>query len=225
MMTHIFRKAAFSSAAILITSTTQAATINLSYTGTNSSGSSIEALFTIDSDDLTAAPSPGPGPIEPGPGFGSASVALSSAQYISNGSTITFDTTDGYYGLDINGETTEFRTGTGGNQLQLTSIYDSAFSYDATSGSVTYSGQYNDPSLGFTGFSYSGTDFLINLSPISTSSASFQGFANTASLNESFSVDSLHISVSDVTAVPIPAAVWLFASGLIGLASFAKRRS
>jgi len=33
-----------------------------------------------------------------------------------------------------------------------------------------------------------------------------------------------YISSMDVTAIPVPAAVWLFASGLLGLAGFARRR-
>lgn len=37
-------------------------------------------------------------------------------------------------------------------------------------------------------------------------------------------LDEFYISSMEVSAVPVPAAVWLFASGLLGLAGFARRR-
>lgn len=38
-------------------------------------------------------------------------------------------------------------------------------------------------------------------------------------------VDHFYIRNADVTVIPVPAAVWLFASGLLGLAGVARRRA
>jgi len=42
--------------------------------------------------------------------------------------------------------------------------------------------------------------------------------------NANFDITDLHISKVTVTGVPVPAAVWLFGSGLLGLAGVARRR-
>lgn len=47
----------------------------------------------------------------------------------------------------------------------------------------------------------------------------FNGF------NANFDITSLHIDAITVTAIPVPAAVWLFGSGLLGLVGVARRRS
>ena len=40
-----------------------------------------------------------------------------------------------------------------------------------------------------------------------------------------FNIDMTSISFTDVAAVPVPAAIWLFGSGLIGLVGFARRKN
>jgi hypothetical protein len=43
-----------------------------------------------------------------------------------------------------------------------------------------------------------------------------------AGFNANFDITAVHIN--QVTDVPVPAAVWLFGSGLVGLAGVARRR-
>jgi hypothetical protein len=80
---------------------------------------------------------------------------------------------------------------------------------------------FNDPNLGnqamdsvynlsFT-FAHNASDLVLNFS-----AAGLQGIAD-----ESWGLDNVMVQV---TPVPLPAAVWLFGSGLIGLLGFAKRR-
>lgn len=64
--------------------------------------------------------------------------------------------------------------------------------------------------LSFT-FAHSASDLALNFS-----AAGLQGL-----LDESWGLDNVQVHVSSV---PLPAAVWLFGSGLIGLLGFAKRR-
>ena len=56
----------------------------------------------------------------------------------------------------------------------------------------------------------------------------FLGFNNTGLTAENFDVDAneplLLINPSNIAPVPVPAAVWLFGSGLIGLAGFMRRK-
>jgi len=53
-------------------------------------------------------------------------------------------------------------------------------------------------------------------SPMTT--APFPGF------NANFDITSVHVTSVETTAVPVPAAVWLFGSGLVGLVGVARRR-
>lgn len=50
-----------------------------------------------------------------------------------------------------------------------------------------------------------------------------QGSANSLQLN--FAMNGATIAVDVITAVPVPAAAWLFGSGLIGLVGIARRRA
>lgn len=58
-----------------------------------------------------------------------------------------------------------------------------------------------------------GESFTLNYSVINEEPGNFQGFYY-----------ELHLEGTIASAVPVPAAVWLFGSGLIGLFGFAKRR-
>ena len=55
-------------------------------------------------------------------------------------------------------------------------------------------------------------------------SLAFRSTLNQGSIDESWGVDNLVISQT-VNAVPVPAAVWLFGSGLLGLVGVARRKS
>lgn len=205
-----FWAAGLTAFAMLISGATQAALVTLTF----SNGSTPVSIFTMDSDAILA---------EQNAVFSSGRIALASAEYTGGGSSVAFDTTNAYYGQDINFETVEFRAGSGGDTLQLSSVPggNANFTFDATTNAVTFSGSYPDPvaGFGFINFSFSGTDFLVDLTTFDP--AGLSGFVNTASLNTSYTVDTLRVSVS---AVPLPAAVWLFGTGLIGLLSISRRR-
>lgn len=195
--------------ALLASTITQAALVTLTF----SNGSSVQSVFTISTDTMLA---------EQNAIFRSHRLDLESAEYFTGGSSISFDTTTAYYGDDANGETIEFRAGSNGDTLQLLGSPMGGFSdftFNELTNEVTYSGQYNDPVTGFTDFSFSGTDFNVDLTTLQA--AGYEGFINTASLNSSYSVDALNVSIS---AVPLPAAAWLFGTGLVGLFGISRRR-
>lgn len=67
-----------------------------------------------------------------------------------------------------------------------------------------------------------------NIGPISSGSASFSDIITTDSIHLTEGTHSISIAMNNninLTTVPVPAAVWLFGSGLIGLASIAKRKT
>jgi len=148
-------------------------------------------------------------------------VGLTSAQYSDSTSSFNFDITNAYYGFDSNFETVEFQAGNNNSSLQLSDngSASSIFSYDAATNQVTYSGFYEDAAFNWISFSYTGSNFTIDLTEIAPNGLA--GFVGTTSLNTAYTVDTLQINVS---AVPVPAAVWLFGSGIIGLLGIARRR-
>lgn len=217
-----FWMASFTTAAIFISGTSHAALVNLSFTGLTDAGGSMESIFTIDTDDMLAAQLASGGGIGAPGGPGPVNInrlPLTASQFISGTGTTTIDSSTGYYGDDANGETTEFRVSDNNSSLQMTTIFDSMFTYDDTNGDVTYSGMFRDPLIGFTSFAFSGTNFTVDLTTISESG--FNGSFN----SNNFTVDTLNVSIDGVSPVPVPAAVWLFGSGLLGLAGIARRRS
>ena len=204
-MKNIFRNITIISAALIFTGTSQAALVNISFTGSDEFGSSIETLFSFDSEDILTAQNSI---------FGDGTVALTSAQYISGGTTTSFDVSNGYYGSDINGETIEFRAGSNNNTLQLGSFMGGSadFRYNETDNTVSYSGTFNDPVTSWTDFLFEGSRFSVDIAAMQ--SGGFEGFMNYGSNIADYSVDTMNVSVS---AVPVPAALWLFGSGLLGL--------
>lgn len=212
-MKNIFRNITIVSAALIFTGTSQAALVNISLTGSNEFGSAIETVFSFNSEDMLATQNSI---------FGDGTIALTSAQYISGGTTTSFDVSNGYYGSDINGETIEFRAGSNSNTLQLGSFMGgfADFRYNETDNTVSYSGTYNDPVTSWTDFSFEGSRFSVDIAAMQ--SGGFTGFTNDGTNLADYSVDTLNVSVS---AVPVPAAVWLFGSGLIGLMTACRRRA
>lgn len=197
--------------ALLASATSQAALVTLTF----SSGTSVQSVFTISTDTMLA---------EQNATRRTFRLDLESAEYFTAGSSISFDTTGAYYGPDTNGETIEFRAGSNGETLQLGSLMGglAEFTFDELSNEVTYSGMYNDPVTSFTDFSFSGTDFDVDLTTLQA--AGYEGFISTDSLNTFYTVDSLNVSISGVSAVPLPAAAWLFGTGLVGLFGISRRR-
>jgi hypothetical protein len=55
-------------------------------------------------------------------------------------------------------------------------------------------------------------------------SSEFSFIPRAADLNTVAKADSVDITAAPISAVPVPAAVWLFGTGLIGLVGFSKRR-
>jgi hypothetical protein len=91
-------------------------------------------------------------------------------------------------------------------------VFDGVASFDAEAFTMLYYGdqtQYNTPNYEFS----SALDFQNNPVPMLTSSGVGAG------------ADMTGVSVTTVSAVPVPAAVWLFGSGLIGLAGVARRKA
>jgi len=207
----------------------QAALVNLSFTGTTNSGASMDATFSVDSADITPAATSGDAvptltPIDVGFNF-----PLSGAQFsLNGGSATTFDSTTAYYGPDGNFETFGFFAGdylsiNSSSFIQLGFSFAASFLYDTNTNNVTLNMGVRDPVTGsYVDQIYTGSNFSVDLRSLNPNGVNgFDGFTNT----ESFTVDTLNISVSGVSAVPVPAAAWLFGSGLIGLFGFARKKS
>lgn len=201
-------------AGLFLSFSTQAALVTLSFTGTTDTGTSMEAAFSVNSADITptAAGSDLINVID------GSSFPLNGARFSSGGNSTILDTTNAYYGPDINFETFEFRAGDLSSALQLGFVYGATFLYDTNN--VTLTASVRDPvTFEFVEHIYTGSNFSVNLLDLDPNG--FNGFTNT----ENFTVDTLNISVTGVSAVPVPAAVWLFGSGLIGLFGFARKKS
>ena len=216
-------------AGLFLSVSAQAALVNLSFTGTTTTGTSMEAIFSINSADITPATTSG-GAISPLPTIDvGSSFPLSGAQFsLNSGIPTIFDTTNAYYGPDSNFETYNFYAGnylsiSPSPFIQLGFPYASSFSYDTNTNNVTLNMSILDPATGsLVGQIYTGSNFSIDLRGLnSTSPNAFNGYTNT----ENFTVDTLNISVTGISAVPVPAAAWLFGSGLIGLFGFARKKS
>ena len=201
------------SAAIFMSGAAQAALVTYTLTGTNITGGSMETVFTMDSEEMIAAQN----------SMFSDRMPLTSAVYTAGGARVSFDTTNAYYGSDSNGETIEFRAYDNGNTLRVGSVLGgfADFEFNATTNEVAYSGIYNDPLSGWTDFSYSGSNFVVDLAALAPDDGGFQGWINSSAINADFTVDSMQVTVS---AVPLPAAVWMFGAGLVGLIGVSRRR-
>ncbi len=199
----------------------QAALVTLSFTGTTDTGTSMEAVFTVNSDDITPTGASGDLiDVLDGNSF-----PLIGAQFNSGGNSTIFDTSNAYYGPDGNFETFGFFAGdyssiSSSSELKLGFSFGATFLYDTNTHNVTLTAGVRDPvTFELVDQIYTGSNFsidLLNLDP-----NGFNGFTNTTS----FTVDTLNINVTGVSAVPVPAAVWLFGSGLIGLFGFARKKS
>ena len=210
-MSHNLGKAGILSAALLFSSVSQAALVTFTYTGIGTG----TAVFSVDSAELVRAENAN---------LNERGVQLLSASFTSTaGTTTAYDVTDptiAYYGQDSNGETTRFF---GGNNFYQGSSAGSAFTWDDATNEVTYSGLYRPTfDSAFIDFAFTGTSFDVNLTSdgILTDTYNFEGHTNAGY----FISTNLHVEVSDVSSVPLPASVWLLGSGLIGLISVARRK-
>lgn len=203
-------------AGLFLSFSAQAALVTLSFTGTTDTGTGMEAVFSVNSADITPTTASGDLiNVIDGSNF-----PLNGARFNSGGNSTVFDTANAYYGPDINFETFEFRAGDSSSALQLGFVYGATFLYDPNTNNVTLTASVRDPvTFGFVEHIYTGSNFSINLLDLDPNG--LNGFTNT----ENFTVDTLNISVTGVSAVPVPAAAWLFGSGLIGLFGFARKKS
>lgn len=106
-------------------------------------------------------------------------------------------------------------------QADLTWIDIATF---GTAGNINTQGQAN-----LTNFSYAGADpdlLALASAPVGIQTATFQ-FTGVTSLTQLFTTNTTSTQTSfsgSITAVPVPPAVWLFGSGLLGLVGIARRR-
>jgi len=123
----------------------------------------------------------------------------------------------GYYDLSLSAATNFVLNGTLANWKQITleasTLYVAGTSSISTIGSTTPFSPVTDPSLSAGGkvLDTGGSGIIGPVQGISISDGSIQLPGNNATLS--------------LTTTPIPAAAWLFGSGLLGLAGIRRRRS
>ena len=198
----------------LLSFSANSAIINLTFEGTTTetcttcvaAGVAVTAVYSLDTDNAFNAF----GNIQ----FQTADFTISDTTYsISNSQSESY-----IYGTDI--EIFEFTAET----IDLFSANNQFYGFLSTgfgpltgSDSLTWY-QYD------TGLSYTG-DFSLNASALGLSSLgnAYIKFFGSGAFEAGYQTNTF--TVSTVSAVPIPAAVWLFASGLAGLISISRRRN
>lgn len=196
----------------LLSFSANSAIINLTFQGTTSScvncvaaGTNLSAVYTIDTNDARDSVNGG-------------------VKY----QTATFTLNDRVFDININNSLDFIYEGTDPEIYRI-----NADSVDTFMASNIFYGfmSFNDfgpvTSNSFRWYSYdTGLEYSGDFS--ARSATGFGGgdiafFDGANNLTAKYEINSF--SVSTVSAVPVPAAVWLFGSGLVGLAGFARRRA
>jgi len=194
---------------LLLSANAQAALINLSFTGTTDAGVAMEALFLVDSSNLNS-----------GPFGGSESFLLTSTQInIADGTSHTYND-NGTYGPDSDLFMFFFSAENYAlsNYMRLDFIPFSSLGFNSSTSEATL---YTFDSSGNSA-TFAGSDFTVDLLTLAPNGLS--GLFDNSNIRTNFTVDTLNINVTSISAVPVPAAIWLFGSGLIGLAGVARSR-